>query len=351
MPPKSQAHWSDADTTALIDFLWSQRATLGDGASFKSTVWTDAATKVNALTRTKGTDKTSSSCKNKWARLKEIYNIIVNIKAQSGFTWDDEKGADVKESTALVWKAYEEKHKGSTPFRNKGWIWLRKVEPLMPTAPRGANIYRPSRASQLPEHESQESEVEEDSQELERPVSNWSPSPPPEVRPHRVQPNLDNEDPSDDMPPTATQPPATPVPPQQTPAPALKRKHSALSAENTSTTKRTKSDACPSGAVALHGINERLDDFTDIFREAISGKKSGVLATPSRKSQAMQRAQKLETALSDRCIVGLIDLFQADVSMADAYLSLTREGVRNQWVAKHIKHIREEEETEDDIFA
>jgi hypothetical protein len=39
--------------------------------------------------------------------LKETYNVIVKIKAQSGFKWDDEKGADIDESTAGVWEAFE----------------------------------------------------------------------------------------------------------------------------------------------------------------------------------------------------------------------------------------------------
>jgi hypothetical protein len=40
-------------------------------------------------------------------QLKETYNVIVKIKAQSGFKWDDEKGADIDESTAEVWAAFE----------------------------------------------------------------------------------------------------------------------------------------------------------------------------------------------------------------------------------------------------
>jgi len=39
--------------------------------------------------------------------LKETFNIIVNIKAQSRFKWDEERGADIDESTAVVWEAYQ----------------------------------------------------------------------------------------------------------------------------------------------------------------------------------------------------------------------------------------------------
>ncbi|KDR83289.1 hypothetical protein GALMADRAFT_263621 [Galerina marginata CBS 339.88] len=62
------------------------------------------------------------------------------------------------------------------------------------------------------------------------------------------------------------------------------------------------------------------------------------------KTEAMERLQRLETGLSDRCIVALIDLFQEDVSAADAYLALTREGVRKQWIADRVRHIMDDEE-------
>ena len=68
-----------------------------------------------------------------------------------------------------------QKHKGIAPFRNKGWIWFKKVQLLMPTMPRGANVYRESQESQLPiEPENQELghfEHEADSQDSGRPIS------------------------------------------------------------------------------------------------------------------------------------------------------------------------------------
>ena len=120
----------------------------------------------------------------------------------------------------------------------------------------------------------------------------------------------------------------------------VKRKQSALN-EPTSTIKHQR---IPSGAHALHGMKEGLVEFTEVFHDAMSGKKSGLEASPIRKSMAMKRAQELETDLSDGCIVGLIDLFQADVALADAYLSLSCEAIRKKWVRAWIKGIIEEEE-------
>lgn len=100
-------------------------------------------------------------------------------------------------------------------------------------------------------------------------------------------------------------------------------------------------------------MNDRLDEFTDVFREAFAVKGSRLPSTPQRKAKAMQRAQELETTLSDRRLVALIDLFRSDITMADTYLSLKRDSIRKEWVHCHVKHLEEIEEgdNEDDIFA
>jgi hypothetical protein len=46
-------------------------------------------------------------------------------------------------------------------------------------------------------------------------------------------------------------------------------------------------------------MNERLEDFTEVFREVFTGKKSSVLSIPQQKSKAIKCAQELETTLSD----------------------------------------------------
>ena len=40
-------------------------------------------------------------------QLKETLKIVADIKAQSGFKWDEERGADIDETTAVVWEDYE----------------------------------------------------------------------------------------------------------------------------------------------------------------------------------------------------------------------------------------------------
>lgn len=127
-------------------------------------------------------------------QLKETFHIVANIKAQSGFKWDDDLGADIQEESAEIWRAYElvcfplypvkihltitmyfalQKHKGSAPFRNKGWAWYTKILPLMPNAPRGANVFRASVGSQQPPEPPIDAEAEEDDDAGEKAISDW----------------------------------------------------------------------------------------------------------------------------------------------------------------------------------
>jgi len=121
------AHWFTSDEAALIEFLITHKAEVGDGFNFKSVTWTAAAAHMVAYTE-RGDPKTSGVCKNKWARvctgvlsfepmlrccdadiiiqLKETYQVISQLKDQSGFAWDELKGATITVESESVWRAY-----------------------------------------------------------------------------------------------------------------------------------------------------------------------------------------------------------------------------------------------------
>ena len=42
--------------------------------------------------------------------MKEVFLIVAAIKAQSGFKWDDEKGADIGPESEAVWEEYVKVH-------------------------------------------------------------------------------------------------------------------------------------------------------------------------------------------------------------------------------------------------
>ena len=39
-------------------------------------------------------------------QLRQTYNVVAALSAQSGFHWDDEHGADINEDSEAVWQAY-----------------------------------------------------------------------------------------------------------------------------------------------------------------------------------------------------------------------------------------------------
>jgi hypothetical protein len=63
---EGKANWNDAETLALVDFLWEHRAEAGDGGTFKDTTFHAAADHI-AKDWTTGAAKTVKRCKTKWA--------------------------------------------------------------------------------------------------------------------------------------------------------------------------------------------------------------------------------------------------------------------------------------------
>jgi hypothetical protein len=116
-----------------------------------------------------------------------------------------------------------------------------------------------------------------------------------------------------------------------------KRKHSMISSGTASisstTQKRTRRDASSAGA--LQGLSAQLNSFSDTFLEgvALTAAAPSLLApSPLRKTRAITRAQELEVDLDDGKLAALIRIFQSDVNAADAYMVITREGLRKAWI-------------------
>jgi hypothetical protein len=65
----TKADWTADDVDAFVDFLVEHRAEAGDGANFKPSVWTAAASEMAKHT-TKGARKTANACKSKWSRVR-----------------------------------------------------------------------------------------------------------------------------------------------------------------------------------------------------------------------------------------------------------------------------------------
>ena len=96
-----------------------------------------------------------------------------------------------------------------------------------------------------------------------------------------------------------------------------------------------------SGPTALMFLSDQLSDFTDAYRAGTAAETGSrnFGSSPERKTMAIERAQDLESDLDNIHLVALIGLFQTDVSAADAYLALKRDGLRKVWVAANIAGI------------
>jgi hypothetical protein len=92
-----------------------------------------------------------------------------------------------------------------------------------------------------------------------------------------------------------------------------------------------------SGAVALNRLGDTLSDFNQAFHTPRPPPPPSVDSAIERKRLAMERAQELETELSDDHLAALLELFQSDVSTADAYMVLKRDNLRKAWVRRKLE--------------
>ncbi|KAG1839199.1 hypothetical protein DFJ58DRAFT_733419 [Suillus subalutaceus] len=352
-------HWTTEETSCLLEYFIAHCAEGGDGMGFKQTTFTGASTHMQepldgVSNHVAGPSRDSLSCKN---NAKYIYTAIVDIKSQSGFSWDDELGANIVPADAACWTAFAKSCPDMKPFRNKGWEHFHEMDELMCTQPsRGTNAFHAGhetfKSEQALSDDGQVNGTPKDTQpvvedeaeqpgehveELERAAGMVSDKEKMvDDREVLVGAEDDNED---DI-----------IPWKMTPVKTIvKRKFRSstpsLIASGSST---AASGSCPplkrqrvSGSVgALYAINDQFSAFSDIFQASSqSQSSSSILLSPQHKQAAMRRAQQLETHLDDDSMAALIEAFQVDVSAADAYMVMMDDGPRKSFVGRKIKHI------------
>ncbi|KAG2038536.1 hypothetical protein BDR03DRAFT_831498, partial [Suillus americanus] len=59
------------------------------------------------------------------------YTTIVDIKSQSGFSWDDDLGANIGPADAARWIAFAKSRPDMKLFCNKGWEHFHEMDELM----------------------------------------------------------------------------------------------------------------------------------------------------------------------------------------------------------------------------
>ncbi|KAH9052227.1 hypothetical protein EDB87DRAFT_1692702 [Lactarius vividus] len=210
---------------------------------------------------------------------------------------------------------------GAERFWNKGWGHFYKVQRLMPSNAHGQNIFHPSQEIPIDPCllEGQDAGVVD--RDSNKPFSNWEKTPPPS--------------PSHTSTPTAI-PDYSLVPASHLTSTSLKRR-SPTSETGSASTGHAPIRQRLTSAGALHGISSGLVEFNSIFHDGLESMADpGFDATPKRKKAAMTHVQELEDDLEGEQLLSIIDLFQVDVSAADTYMTLKREGLRKAWVHSKI---------------
>jgi hypothetical protein len=86
----------------------------------------------------------------------------------------------------------------------------------------------------------------------------------------------------------------------------------------------------------LDRLASGLDTFAVSFRESMTGRSAGLLATPQRKARALERLQR-EPDLHTPAMLRITLLFQEDIKAADTYFAITRDSLRKAWLEEMAK--------------
>ncbi|KAJ6560897.1 hypothetical protein DFH09DRAFT_1316511 [Mycena vulgaris] len=320
-PPKSKASsWPLQDEKALLAFLLERVAEAGDGCNFTKVTWTAAAVVLNQQI-TKGGPKTGDSCKSKYQKLKALFLLVRDIINNSGWAWDDTRGACIGPANEGTWEAWVVKNPKAEPFRNAGWCHLDAFRTLMPeAAPRGTHVFRAQVTP--PQRLFPRSQLDQDDDPYE-----WGNSD--DENEGLKEKNSDSSDEDTDK--------ENELPANTPKMPATSRKRTAATpASATGTAKKAR----VSGAAALQDIAGQALDFNAILRDAFGptapAGTTNVPPTPVRLQKAIKRAQKLETWMEKEQLVSLLEVLEEKRGAINVYDSLDDEELRIRWVKRKV---------------
>ncbi|KAG2033026.1 hypothetical protein BDR03DRAFT_985280 [Suillus americanus] len=147
-PKAENAHWNDAETMAMLDYLILHQSKLG-GMTFKLSTFNDAAADLHTKNlKTQGATQTGIHCRGKWNTLKSGYTQINKYLQKSGVHWDPVVGANIQGKAAEdPWSDYVGKssNSGMKQFK-RGWRFYTKMQQILmhASAAHGAAAYNPA---------------------------------------------------------------------------------------------------------------------------------------------------------------------------------------------------------------
>ncbi|KAM5530466.1 hypothetical protein V8D89_015866 [Ganoderma adspersum] len=305
---KLTAKWSLKNEKNLVKFLVHQKAKAGDGGNFKIAVFKEAPVYLAAWPYD-GPEKMAVACKNKWIQLKKDYWAVCKLKKASGFSYSDKDGAGITADTESVWDTFIL---------------------MMPVKAKGENVFRPGEVEVSLSSSEEESDEDEDDE-----VDQLDGLEDIEISEEEDGKLSNNEDSSSDE--DLSELEAVLTMHLATPMASQKRKSSAIS-------KSTTKKPCPShGAAALEDVEGQLSSLNGLLHTMLTAETTGIAPvasivplTPQKKQLAIRRAQQLEQHLEDDKMILLLNLFEKDVGVADAYLVIEQDGLRKAWVDRKL---------------
>jgi hypothetical protein len=68
--------------------------------------------------------------------------------SQSGFSWDEQRGANIGLESEMVWSDYVKANPKASPFRTRGWHHYNAMKALLPSMAKGTHVFRGRRTTQ-----------------------------------------------------------------------------------------------------------------------------------------------------------------------------------------------------------
>ncbi|RXW11521.1 hypothetical protein EST38_g14333 [Candolleomyces aberdarensis] len=337
------ASWSEQDENDLLDYLIDHKAQAGDGGSFKLSPTFTGASAVLDPKKAEGTGpKTAKSCQTKWdARVHKAINVIQD---RSGWTWDGEKGANIQPDHAQAWEEFLKHNPRAKPFHNKGWIYLSKMDQLVPHIVHGAHVFSATQGTVGLGSQPTDPVVPTASSDTNPPDSSLSfNSPPPTFDSLGLDVN-DHEDVSGaftDSPATLSRPESSgrSAATASEEAQAIRKRERAQTVTpSVSASKKTKL----SGPEAIQNLNQTFSKFGEDICAAIS--LDPLLRTPARRKEALKKLQQeVWLPTSDRLL--LYNHFESDSKALNAYSALEDTAdaeFRKAWIQARLEMLKDQ---------
>ncbi|KAK1233259.1 hypothetical protein PQX77_003589 [Marasmius sp. AFHP31] len=141
---KPRAEWTPEDEQKLMAGIVRRKSTTANGGNFRSVVFNEVAKELNPPM--KGIPKTGQMCKNKYAQLKRLWEVVIRIHNKSGWpAFHREFGANITPERENNWNEYVKANPKAKRFRNKGYEYYDYFDALMPlgtTLPKELNVCR-----------------------------------------------------------------------------------------------------------------------------------------------------------------------------------------------------------------